>query len=82
MYRYLLFYYDDYYPRGGMEDCVLTTNNFDDLEKFIHNNYEYDWYQGSIAYYDSIEDKYVYANMEDYYNEDNFLRLRFVGWEE
>lgn len=81
MYRYLLFFYYDYYPSGGMRDCVLKTNNFYDLEKFIHENYEDDWYMGTIAYYDTIDDKYVCANMELYENEDFFDRWRFLGWE-
>lgn len=82
MYRYFLFFYDDYYPHGGMEDCVLKTNNFDDLEKFIHENYEDDWYMGTIAYYDTLEDKYFVAYMETYENEDRCDRWRFAGWEE
>ena len=50
MHRYYLFFYYDYYPRGGMRDCVLKTNNFDDLEKLIHEKYEDDWRIGTIAY--------------------------------
>lgn len=82
MYRYLLFYYNHYYPHGGMEDCVLKTNNLDDLEKFIHANYEDDYYQGTISYYDALEDKTMFANMEEYINENWFSRWRFIGWEE
>ena len=82
MYRYLLFFYYDYYPRGGMKDCVLKTNNFDDLEKFIHEHYEDDWYMGEIAYYDATEDKYIYADMETYDDEGYYTRWRFLGWEE
>lgn len=29
--RYIIFYYESYYPSGGMEDCILRT---DDLEGF------------------------------------------------
>jgi hypothetical protein len=65
-----------------MEDCVLKTNNFDDLEKFIHVNYEDDWYMGTIAYYDVAEDKCVCADMELYENEYHFDRWRFLGWED
>lgn len=82
MYRYLLFFYNDYYPSGGMEDCVLKTNNFDDLEQFIHTTYTDDWYQGTISYYDTLEDKVIYADMEWYENEDHFDRWRFVKWGE
>ena len=82
MYRYLLFYYDDFYPYGGMEDCVLKTTLFEELEKFIHENYEGDYYAGTISYYDTVEDKTMYANMEVYDNKDFVPRLRFLGWEE
>jgi hypothetical protein len=82
MYRYFLFYYDTYYPHGGMEDCVLKTNNFDDLEQFIHENYEDDYFQGTISYYDDLEDKTWYADMEDYDDENYFSRWRFLGWTE
>ena len=78
MYRYYLFFYDDYYPHGGMEDCVLKTNNFDDLEQHIRQNYESVWYMGTIAYYDAAEDKYMHADFE--LDEDEVWR--FVGWEE
>lgn len=64
MYRYLLFFYQDYYPYGGMEDCVLKTNNYDDLVPYINAHYGEDWYLGTIAYYDFVEDKYFEAIME------------------
>lgn len=82
MYRYFLFFYDTYYPSGGMEDCVLKTNNFDDLEQFIHENYEDDYYMSTISYYDVAEDKTMYADMEYYDNEHYLTRWRFLGWEE
>ncbi len=64
MYRYYLFFYQDYYPLGGMEDCVFKTNNYDDLVPFINDRYYEDWYLGTIAYYDAVEDKYFEAIME------------------
>ena len=82
MYRYFLFFYYDYYPYGGMEDCVLKTNNFDDLEQYIHDNYEDDYYQGTISYYDALEDTTMYADMENYDNEDYLTRWRFLRWTE
>ena len=81
MYRYYLFYYDDYYPLGGMNDCVLKTNNFNDLEQFIHKNFESRYWMGTIAYYDAVEDKDMHADMELYEDENHFDRWRFVGWE-
>ena len=82
MYRYLLFYYNDYYPSGGMDDCVLKTNNFDDLEQFIHKEYEDDYFQGTIHYYDAVKDRIVFAKMEKYKTEDYFIRWKFTGWKE
>lgn len=83
MYRYFLFYYYDYYPNGGMEDCVLKTNNFNDLEKCIDENLvdEY-WYQSTISYYDAIEDKIYFANFEEYYDVNGSTQYKFAGWEE
>ena len=82
MYRYFLFFYQNYYPCGGMEDCVLKTNNFDELEQFIHENHKDDLCMETIAYYDMLEDKYFIAYMETYRNEDHFDGWRFVRWEE
>jgi hypothetical protein len=82
MYRYFLFYYDHYYPCGGMNDCVFKTDDFDDLEQFIHANYEDDYLYGTISYYDVLEDKTMYAVMDEYTNEYHLIRFRFAGWEE
>lgn len=35
MYRYLLFTYSENYPAGGMDDCVLKTNDLEELAKHI-----------------------------------------------
>ena len=35
MEKYLLFAYADYYPCGGMEDCVLVANSIEELNLFI-----------------------------------------------
>lgn len=83
MYRYLLFYYDHYYPHGGMEDCVLKTNNFADLEKHVLDNLFDDyWYQSTISYYDAVEDKTWFAIFESYDDENYETQYRFAGWEE
>ena len=81
MYRYLLFFYYDYYPCGDMEDCVLKTNNYDDLIPFINKNYYEDWYRGTITYYDTIEDKYFEADMKPCRN-DVGGPYEFASWEE
>ena len=83
MYRYLLFFYYDYYPHGGMEDCVLKTNNFDDLDKYINENLIGDyWYQNTISYYDFVEDKTWFADIEECYDENYLTQYKFAGWEE
>lgn len=82
MYRYLLFYYDHYYPHGGMNDCVLKTNNFVDIEQYIHDNYEDDYLMGTISCYDTIEDKVYIAEMILYANEYYLPKHKFAGWKE
>ena len=79
MYRYYLFYYDRFYPSGGMEDCVLKTDNFDDLMPFIEENYFKEWWDGTLAYYDALEDKYFIADID--YNAYSKLYM-FLGWDE
>ena len=63
MYRYYLFLYYSYYPHGGMNDCVLKTNDFNDLKRFV---LEDDSDCENIQYYDSVTDKtfrgYLYFN--------------------
>ena len=81
MYRYLLFHCYDYYPGGGMRDCVLKTNNFDELVPFINEHYDDTFFDG-IHYYDAVEDKVGYAVMERYENADFFSRQRFVCWKD
>jgi hypothetical protein len=65
-----------------MEDCVLKTNNFDDLEKYINENLIDDyWYQSTISYYDSVEDKTWFASIEEYYDEKYSTQYKFSEWE-
>ena len=82
MYRYLLFVCQKYYPSGGMEDCVLKTNNYSNLVPFINANYSEEPYNTIIHYYDTVEDKIWYAEMRIYQNEYRFDRQKFVGWSE
>lgn len=82
MYRYLLFFYQDYYPRGGMEDCVLKTNDYDELVPFINEHYSQDWYLGTITCYDTIEDKHWEAIMEPCGNDIAYGPYKFSLWEE
>lgn len=82
MYRYLLFFYQYYYPRGGMEDCVLKTNDYDELVPFIHEHYYKNWYFGTITYYDTIEDKHWEAIMEPCEKDIAYGPYKFSFWEE
>ena len=81
MYRYFLFHCYNYYPSGGMLDCALKTNNFDELVPFINEHYN-DTLMDRIYYYDAVEDKYMCAKMEWYKDEDYFDRQRFLEWKE
>lgn len=81
MYRYLLFCYYDYYPCGGMSDCAFKTNNFDELALYIDNICNNDTFD-NFHYYDIIEDKIVYADMEVYEDENGFSKYRFAEWED
>lgn len=79
MYRYLLFFYYDYYPSGGMNDCVLKTNNYDDMERVIKEEFQDELTFGNIAYYDTVEDKYFIASTTWDQDRD---KLQVDGWEE
>jgi hypothetical protein len=46
-----------------MEDCVLKTNDYWDLIPFINEQYHKEWYFGTIACYDAVEDVYYEAIM-------------------
>ena len=83
MYRYFLFEYDDFYPAGGMEDCVLKTNDYDELSATVKEKYDGEhWSFGTAAYYDAMEDKYYIADMRWHKAEDGWDELKFHGWVE
>lgn len=53
--RYLLFAYDEYYPGGGMYDCKLRTNDWDEINREVVKLAErYDY----VQYYDSEVDDF------------------------
>lgn len=81
MYRYLLFHCPYYYPSGGMKDCIFKTNNRDELRPFINKNLT-EPYLNSIHYYDTVEDKIIYALMDEYEDEDGFTKQKFMAWSE
>jgi len=36
--NYLVFGFDDFYPEGGMEDCIHKCNTFEEAIEFIEND--------------------------------------------
>ena len=82
MYRYLLFYYDHYYPSGGMEDCILKSNNYAEIEQTVKEKFDGDYFLGTIAYYDIAEDEYYMADMMWYEDGEGCPVLKFEGWKE
>lgn len=78
MEKYLLFAYRDYYPRGGMEDCILVADSFEELNlyipKYIRDN-EYDF--DNMHYYDCQTSKTYAAE----FDEDIFPKKHFIKWE-
>ena len=79
MYRYFLFCCEDYYPSGGMEDCVLKTNDLNEMARYIDENYSDDIHI-SLHYYDIVEDKIMYALRDEFYEDNCFERQKFVCW--
>lgn len=82
MFRYLVFAYSDYYPRGGMEDCILKTNNFEEINPFIEDyiqNHDLDF--DEMHYYDCEEDKTYEAEFELYNSLESInKKKRFTNW--
>lgn len=48
MYRYLVFGYDGYYPRGGMHDCIEKTNDLSKVKEIFTHNRKYEY----LEFYD------------------------------
>jgi len=55
MYRYLLFGYDQYYPLGGMEDCLLKTNKREEITKKIKET-DFHYYELYDCFEDTLEE--------------------------
>ena len=78
MEKYLLFAYRDYYPRGGMKDCILVADSFEELNLYIpeyirDNEYDFD----NMHYYDCQTSKTYIAE----FDEDIFPKKHFIKWE-
>ncbi len=72
MYRYLLFTFDMYYPRGGMNDCKARFNKIEEID---FNNLDFD-YQ-FVTLYDvetnSLSGLSLYEEVQEYEGEDGYL---------
>lgn len=60
MNRYLVFGYNEYYPEGGMHDCIYKCNQSKDLKHYFLRN---DTWRNcdNVHIYDMKEDK-IYMN--------------------
>ena len=69
--RYLVFGFRDYYPEGGLDDIILTTDNIDEVKEHIRwfgmesDTYDTEVYNVSkydnIQVYDTAESKVIYS---------------------
>ncbi len=57
--RFLVFGYDGFYPKGGMDDCIGKSNTFEGAEKLVRKHKEeervFDYYD---IYDISLDEKY------------------------
>ena len=77
MYRYYLFFYDNYYPCGGMYDCALKTNSFNELEQRVQKIIENYDHNCNLSYYDAMEDTTWHADIDDL----EARKWRFIKWD-
>lgn len=57
MNRYYVFKYDSYYPNGGMNDCLLRTNDREEAVKKATT--ERDENFSHVSVWDVVEEKYI-----------------------
>lgn len=56
-FRYLVFEHEDYYPAGGMDDCILKTNESIYVKRDLRNKsgcYVFDCLTGEV--YHTVEE--------------------------
>lgn len=67
--KYLLFVSQPYYPEGGMYDCVLRTNDFEEVMKMVYKylgqEMIYSGYNYTIQYYDVETDGFFNWDKEE-----------------
>lgn len=76
--KYLVFAYRDYYPCGGMEDCVLVVSSALNLRYCVNqyikdNEMDFD----NMHYYDCQTGEIYVAR----FDEDVLPKKRFIKWE-
>ena len=54
--RYLVFAYGTYYPNGGMNDCVGSSNDLDEAKEIALKHRSYD----HVEVYDTIKGEEVW----------------------
>ena len=79
--KYLLFAFLEYYPSGGMDDCVFVADNINELNSYAmqyieDNNNDFDY----MHYYDCNSGKTYEAEFEENADGWGFTRRQFVGW--
>ena len=82
MEKYLLFAFREYYPCGGMDDCIFVADNIDELNSYAmqyieDNNDNFDY----MHYYDCNSGKTYEATFEEKEDDWGFTRRRLVGWD-
>lgn len=59
--KYLLFSCVEYYPGGGMYDCIFSTDSIDKLNEYIIERFKDSWYHHKFVEYYDIENKKLYS---------------------
>ena len=81
MEKYLLFAFREYYPRGGMDDCIFVADNVDELNSYAMqyiegNKYDFDY----MYYYDCNSGKTYEAEFEEKEDSWGHAVKQFVCW--
>ena len=81
MEKYLLFAFREYYPNGGMDDCIFVADNVDELNSYAmqyieDNKYDFDY----MHYYDCNSGKTYEAEFEEKEDGWGHSVKKFSGW--
>ena len=81
MEKYLLFAFREYYPIGGMDDCIFVADNVDELNSYAMqyiegNKYDFDY----MYYYDCNSGKTYEAEFEEQEDSWGHAVTQFVCW--